>query len=166
MALFEPIMAALSGAEVRFVVVGGVATVLHGYPRLTADLDLAIDLAPAQALAAVQALLGLGLVPLLPVDARDFADPELRRRWIEERNLVVFTFYDPADPLRQVDLFARNPIPFADLWERAVEVELEEVSVRIASIDDLIFMKRAAGRAQDLDDIGALEEIQRRGPRS
>lgn len=45
MALFEPVLAALDAAEVRYVVVGGVAVVLHGHPRLTADLDLVIDLA-------------------------------------------------------------------------------------------------------------------------
>ena len=40
MALFEPLFAALNAGEVRYVVVGGVATVLHGHARLTADVDL------------------------------------------------------------------------------------------------------------------------------
>jgi hypothetical protein len=44
MPLFEPILAALERKNVRYVIVGGVATVLHGYARLTADLDLSIDL--------------------------------------------------------------------------------------------------------------------------
>jgi hypothetical protein len=44
MALFEPLFAALNRAEVRYVVVGALATVLHGYARLTADVDLVIDL--------------------------------------------------------------------------------------------------------------------------
>ncbi len=44
MTLYEPVLAALDAAGVRFVVVGGVAVVLHGHPRMTADLDLVVDL--------------------------------------------------------------------------------------------------------------------------
>ncbi len=161
--LFEPILAALDGNGVRAVVVGGVATVLHGHARLTADLDLVVDLRADQPSRAIQALTDLGLVPMLPVDALDFADPAIRQRWVATRNLKVFSLYDPADPLRQVDLFAEDPIPFDELWGRAVEVRLASVSVRIASIDDLITMKRSAGRPQDLADIEALEMIRGRG---
>ncbi len=161
MGLFEPVLAALDGVAVRCVIVGGVATVLHGYARLTADLDLAIDLTPDRPMRAIEALLELGLLPRLPVDARDFADPDVRRTWIDQRNLRVFSMYDRANPLLQVDLFAESPIPFEDLWLRSVEVELGTVSARIACIDDLISMKRTAGRPQDLADIEALELIQR-----
>lgn len=160
MALFEPILAQLNSAGVRYVVVGGVAVVLHGHARLTADLDLAIDLTSGHPAQAVQALLDMGLVPLLPVEPSDFADATTRQQWVEERNLKVFTFYDPADPLRQVDLFAENPVPFEELWQRAVEVELSHTSFRIASIADLVSMKRKAGRPQDLADVEALELLQ------
>lgn len=159
MALFEPVFEALSAAEVRFVVVGGVATVLHGHPRLTADLDLAIDLEEEQAHAAINALLGLGLRPGLPVDAHDFADPETRQRWVTTRNLTAFSLRHPEQPMLEVDLLATSPIAFDDLWGRATTVEIGTVSVRIAAISDLITMKRAAGRAQDLADIEVLEEL-------
>ncbi|OGR91725.1 MAG: hypothetical protein A2V88_09150 [Elusimicrobia bacterium RBG_16_66_12] len=49
MALFEPIFDALNRAGVRYVVVGGLATVLHGYARLTVGIDLIVDLAPDEA---------------------------------------------------------------------------------------------------------------------
>lgn len=164
MALFEPILAQLNEAGVRYVVVGGVAVVLHGHARLTADLDLALDLTPGNPTQAIRALLEMGLVPLLPVDPHDFADANTRRQWVEERNLKVFTLYDPADPLRQVDVLAENPIPFEELWHRAVEVDLGGTSFRIASIADLVLMKRAARRSQDLADIEALEMLQDREP--
>ncbi|MGH9156521.1 MAG: hypothetical protein ACRD1K_11950, partial [Acidimicrobiales bacterium] len=104
MPLFEPILAALERANVRYVIVGGVATVLHGYARLTADLDLSIDLEADRPGRAVDALTSIGLLPLLPVPPGDFADPDIRRSWVEERNLKVFTFRDPTDPMVQVDL--------------------------------------------------------------
>ena len=46
MALFEPVFRALNDTGARYVVVGGLATVLHGYARFTADADLVVDLAP------------------------------------------------------------------------------------------------------------------------
>ena len=74
---------------------------------------------------------------------------------------MVFSMTDPDDPVRRVDLFVKSPFPFEDFWARAVEVQLEGIRVRIAAIDDLIAMKRSAGRAQDLIDVEVLESIQR-----
>lgn len=159
--IFEPVFAALNTAEIPYVVVGGVAVVLHGYPRLTADLDLALDLDSGYTAAALDALSGLGLKPLLPVPMADFADDAIRREWVRERNLKVFSLHDPGEPMRHVDLFAENPIPFGEMWERGVTVDLEGVRVRIAGISDLLTMKRMAGRPQDLVDVEALELIRR-----
>lgn len=72
------------------------------------------------------------------------------------------TMIDPSNPMRAVDLFVEAPAPFEDLWARAETVTLTGASVRIASIPDLIQMKRAAGRPQDLINIDALERIERR----
>jgi hypothetical protein len=158
MAIFEPIFEALARHEVRYVVVGGVAVVLHGHARVTGDLDIAVDLAPDEARRAIDALLELGLRPSVPVDPRDFADPAVRSRWVAEKMMQVFSMRDPNDPLRQVDLFAEDR-GFEGLWERAVQVRVGSGDVRVASIPDLIEMKRTAGRAQDLADIEALQQI-------
>jgi len=159
MALFEPIFRALDTAGVRYVTVGGVAVVLHGYARMTADLDLAVDLAAEPAAAAIEALTAIGFQPRAPVDARDFADASARQRWIEEQGMTVFSMWDPNDPLRSVDLFVANPIDFEDLWANSEVVDLAGTPARIASIPDLIRLKRIAARPLDLDDIQALEGI-------
>ncbi|MCI0634263.1 MAG: nucleotidyltransferase [Actinobacteria bacterium] len=165
MALFEPIFDALNRADARYVVVGGVAVVLHGYARLTGDLDLAVDLAPEPARRIIQALGALGLRPAAPVDPETFADRQTRARWIAERGMRVFTMRDPNDPFRQVDLFVEEPIPFEELWDRSERVELEGLSIQIASIPDLIRMKELAGRALDEEDIAELRRIQDRRSR-
>lgn len=161
MALLEPIFDALNRAHVRYVIVGGLATVLHGYTRFTHDIDLAIDLVPAEAQKAIDVLTALGFQPNVPVAATQFADPQARLRWLREKNMTVFPLWDPRNPLRVIDLFVENPIPFDDLWREADEIPLETTRVRVASIDHLIQMKRLAGRARDLDDIAALELIRR-----
>lgn len=154
-----PIIRALYDAGVAFVVVGGVAVVLQGHPRMTADLDLVLDLAADNVLAALEVLEGLGLQPRLPVQSREFADADVRRTWVEERNLTVFSMHDPDDPRREVDLFAENPRPFAELVASASVIHLQGAAVNVASVDDLIAMKRVAGRPQDLADIEALERL-------
>lgn len=159
MALFEPVFEALEAAGVRYVVVGGVAVVLHGHARLTADLDIAVDLSPRAAAVAMKALEGLGLRPRLPVDPAGFADPTVRAQWIDEAGMKVFSMWDPHDPLRSVDVFAENPIDFEELWRRSEPVAIGDTRTRIASIADLIQLKRLAARPQDHADIEALEAL-------
>jgi hypothetical protein len=162
---FEPLFRALNEAEARYVVVGGVATVLHGYARFTADLDLMIDLEPAEARKVLGVLTEIGLKPRVPVAVDDFADPRVRGEWRRTKNMQVFSLVDPDNPMRVVDLFIDNPIAFSDLLSASKQVELETTSVRIAAIDDLIRLKRMAGRPHDLIDIENLEAIRDgRGP--
>lgn len=145
----------------RYVLVGGVAVNLRGYLRLTIDTDLVIDLDPIVATKAVEVFLGLGLQPRVPGDPYRFADPETRRDWIETRNMKVFTWFDPDDPLRVIDIFVAHPIPFEELWARAEPLALQRTTVRTASIPDLIRLKRLAGRQRDLEDIEGLEAVLR-----
>ena len=127
--------------------------------RLTLDVDLVVDLDPEPAWEIVDALTELGFIPRAPVKARDFATATSRDAWVEEKGMQVFTMVDRANPRLVVDLFVRRPIDFDALWSRAETIALEGVLVRVAAIEDLIAMKRAAGRAQDLDDIRHLEWI-------
>lgn len=161
MGIYDDVFAVLHAAGVPYVVVGGVAVVLQGHPRMTVDLDLVVDLAADHAEAAVSAITGLGLRPRLPVPAADFADAEKRRAWVEQRNLQVFSFYDPSDPLREVDVFATEPIPLGELLADARVVTIGGVPVPVASRRHLVAMKRHAGRPQDVADIAALEELER-----
>jgi hypothetical protein len=164
--LFEPVFDALDGVKARFVIVGGLATVLHGYARLTADVDLVIDLAPEPARRAIDALLASGLVVRAPVDARRFADADERRSWVDEKGMRALSFWDPTNPMLEVDILADPPIPFDELWSRAEIVHLERSDVRIASIADLIAMKQLAGRPEDLLDIEASKRSAAAGRRS
>jgi predicted nucleotidyltransferase len=159
MALFEPLFKALNDAGVRYVVVGGLAVVLHGHARLTVDVDLVVDLDEDQARKAIDALTRMGLRPRAPVNPSDFADPSIRESWIRDRGMQVFSLFDPANPMRVVDLFVEHPVPFRELWSRSEAFELQQTTVRVASIPDLIHLKRMAGRPLDLADIEQLESI-------
>jgi len=153
---FIGLFAMLAAARIRFVLVGGLALVLHGLDRLTADVDLVIDLSADSAQAAVQALSEAGYRPLAPVDPIALADPEQRREWQTVRNMQVFSFWDSSNTRPTVDIILSPAVPFDDLWTSASVVNLGGHAVRVASIEHLIRMKAAAGRPQDLADIERL----------
>ncbi|MGH7336203.1 MAG: nucleotidyl transferase AbiEii/AbiGii toxin family protein [Myxococcota bacterium] len=157
----ETIFTVLEHAGVRYLVVGGVAVVLHGHPRFTADLDLVLALDTANIRAALSALAGLGYRPRAPVPADDFADPAKREEWIRNKGMVVFSLASPDHPATEVDLFVEEPFPFEAAHRRATWADLGDIRVAVASIPDLVEMKRRAGRARDLDDVRQLEEIAR-----
>ena len=159
MSIYDDVFAALEAADVRYVVVGGIAVILHGRARSTVDLDLVVDLAAEPARRAMDALTGLGLRPRLPVDAADFADEATRRDWAENRHMQVFSFYDPANAFREIDVFVHYPVDMEELVAEAVVVELDGQRVTVASVRHLIQMKLAAGRPQDLEDVAVLRDL-------
>lgn len=146
----------LAAARIRFVVVGGLALLLHGLDRLTADVDLAIDLSTDAALEAVRALTKGGYRSMAPVDPVSLANPELRREWQATRNMKVFSFWDTANTRPTVDVMLAPVVSFDELWADAALTSIGGVEVRIASVQHLIRMKEAAGRPQDLADLERL----------
>jgi hypothetical protein len=140
---------------VDFVVIGGVAVVLHGSPRNTFDLDVcfATDPANLEALGAVLTDLGARLKGL-EEDLPFVADAATLRR-VQLLTLVT--------PLGAFDVHVRptGAPPYATLRRRAERYDLGGFSVLVASLEDLIAMKRTAGRPKDLADIAEMETILR-----
>lgn len=158
---FDPvhILRRLQAHGVRFVLIGGLAAKAHGSPTLTVDIDIcyARDRDNLERLAAVLGEMGTVLRGDLPFH------PD--RRTLERGDSFTFTT-DFGD----LDILGTpsGTTGFAELDANAEEADLgEHLVVRIASLDDLIRMKRAAGRQKDrieLEVLGALrDEIDRSG---
>jgi Nucleotidyl transferase AbiEii toxin, Type IV TA system len=145
--------------NIRYVLVGGLAVLLHGIDRLTADIDLVVDLAPEQAVKAIDALLEMGFKAHAPVDPRLFADESVRERWRSESGMLVLSFWDPENRRPTVDLFAHYPMDFDALYSESIVLSLTNTTVRVASIEHLIAIKRASGRPKDLEDVQRLSEL-------
>lgn len=163
MSIYLPLFKALNDANVEYVIVGGLATILHGYARLTADIDLVINLDPQEAVKAIKAITGIGLKPRLPVDPMLFTDEAVRESWINDKNMLVFSFFQPENPLLILDVFVREPFPFQQMAQRAVSMDLGGITVPVCAISDLIAMKQKAGRAKDLEDIKYLQGLMEQG---
>ena len=159
MSIYLPVFSTLNNANKKYIIVGGLATLLHGYMRLTANIDLIINLKRNEALKCITTLLDMGLTPRLPVDPYDFANSKIRKIWMEKKNMNVFSLFKPNDPLISVGLFVDNPIQFEDLWDRGEIVDIGGQEVKIASIPDLISLKEISGRPQDIEDINKLRTL-------
>lgn len=156
---YEEIFRALGKARVRYLVVGGVAVMLHGVPRVTADLDLMPDFEEGNMLRLVKALAKSGLRPMIPESPEAIADPGNRARWVREKHMIVLRFQDWKRAYRLVDVFVRHPVPFERAYARRLRIPLFRCSAPVASARDLIAMKRKAGRDRDLYDIAALRRL-------
>ena len=165
---FDPaeILGRLARAGVRFVVVGGLAAQSHGSPSSTDDLDICYARDPdnLRALAAVLddvAAIRRGL----PTDAP--AMPPLDAQTLRAGGLFTLsTRFGDLDLLADPD----PGLDFERLAAHAVRASVRDIPLLVASLDDLIAMKRAAGRPKDrveLEILGALrEELDRRDPRT
>jgi hypothetical protein len=161
MRLYSRVFDELNRQGLRYVVVGGLAVVLHGHPRLTMDADLVVALDEPNALSVIEALTKLGFVPRAPVDPKSFASQAIRESWIRDRNMMVFSMADPKNPFFAIDLFVDPPLAYDELAASALSKEVDGVPIIVCSIADLKRMKRRSGRPEDLADIAALEEIER-----
>lgn len=159
MSFYQPLFKALNDAEVQYIVVGGLATVLHGYARLTADIDLVINLEQSEAEKAIKAITETGLKPRLPVDPMQFADAKTREAWFREKDMLVFSFFDPDNPLLILDVFVREPFPFKSMDERSVPMDIGGITIPVCAIQDLIAMKTGTGRTKDEEDIKYLQGL-------
>jgi hypothetical protein len=89
------IVKALQDQGARYLIVGGLAVVHHGYLRFTADVDIVLDMDQANIARAIRAFTSLGYRPRVPVPFAQYADPQARAMWAREKNLKVFPLWSP-----------------------------------------------------------------------
>jgi hypothetical protein len=146
---------ALVEGGVDFVIVGGVAVILQAMPRFTKDLDICYSTDHDN-------LDALGSV-LVTLEARLRGIPETVPFVPDGRTLRQTQIMRLTTPMGDIDLLV-NPdgAPSYNALRRHADVmELGGQSVRVASIEDMLAMKRAAGRPQDLVDLESLEATRR-----
>ncbi len=151
----ERILAALASRGVDYVIVGGIAVQTHGHVRTTVDIDVLPrpDRANMERLA--DALNSLGAEILNP-------GSELMR--IDATTLPLASLWQFATRHGAVDVLHDAPgaPSYEDLRGRALEVQLGDLTLAVAGLDDLICMKRASARPVDLEDIAALTDTDSR----
>jgi hypothetical protein len=155
------LLKALSEAQVRYVLVGGMAVQLHGYFRATFDVDLVLAMDDENLARFIGVAKQIGLVPSIPVPIDSLRNAAQIEQWHREKGMLAFSLREPKTGGGVVDVLVRPEVPFDQLSKNAVAGQLFSQQVMIASIDDLLTMKHCANRDKDKLDIAALEKIKR-----
>jgi hypothetical protein len=158
---YESVFRTLRKYDVRYAVAGGVALVLHGIVRLTADLDLIVDLEQENLKRFLRTMSELGYRPRNPVKAEELLLHENRSRWKREKGMEVFSFVSQAEQMALIDVFLEEKIPFGEIEKEMLFVSAKDLSIPVVSLSHLKRLKHAAGRPQDLADIEAIEALER-----
>jgi hypothetical protein len=142
------VFASFQRHDVRYLVIGGIASILHGVPRATFDLDLLIEASPENAKRLLNAMLEAGLGTAALTGAEDLLSHEI----------TVF-----KDRVR-IDVQTATPgLVFREAWERKVVMTYRGQAFYVVSRDDLIASKIAAGQPVDLEDVRLLELPEAKG---
>lgn len=142
----ESLLRSFNVHEVRYVVIGAAAFPVHGYARATLDVDIFIDASEENAKRARDALRDFGY------DVTDLTIEALRTKKILIRQYLVETDVHPFV----------SGVTFEEVWAHRVEGQVGETSAWFASLDDLIRMKKAAGRPKDREDLRVLRKLRAR----
>ena len=139
---YQDVLRCLSKHDVKYVVIGGIAAILHGVPRATFDLELLIEATPENSQKLLAALMEarLGTATLIT--------PER----LLANEITIF-----KDRIR-IDVQTRTPgLAFAAAWSRRVTMQHQGQSFFVVDVDDLISSKLATARDVDLADVRALQ---------
>ena len=160
MIFYEEIFRAFQKQKVKYVLVGGIAVNLLGAMRNTADLDILVEMSDDNLKKIVQILKKQGYKVKQPVDPMKIADPKTRKDWIEKKHMKAFNFYK-EDELKEVDIVIESPVSFEEAEESVVRIKVDDLTLPVISIDQLIEMKRKTGRTVDKLDIEELTKIKK-----
>lgn len=141
----ESLLKSLKDHKVQFVIIGATAFPVHGYSRATLDIDIFIRPEISNAEKTRSALVDFGY------DVTDIAVDELLTKKILIRQYLVETDIHP---------YVKG-VSFDDVWKHKVKAKFGDTFVWFASLNDLIKMKRAAGRPKDREDLKYLLRLKK-----
>jgi predicted nucleotidyltransferase len=142
----ENLLRLLKEHKVKFVVIGAAAFPVHGYTRMTLDVDLFIEPSKVNATRCLAALKAFGY------DVTDVSVDDLLKKKVLIRQYTVEVDIHP---------FVKGA-KFQDVWHNRVKAKFGKVVTPFASLNDLIKMKKAAGRAKDKEDLKILLALKKK----
>jgi hypothetical protein len=140
---FKEFIQLLNDNHVHYLVVGGYAVALHGYPRYTKDIDIWTELKPANATHIVKTLEQFG-----------FGSLDLKESDFLVKDQIIQLGYAP----NRIDIITTlQGVSFTECYKKRLVVEIEGVKVNFIDLENLRKNKKATGRLQDLADLEKLE---------
>jgi len=139
---FLDFIQALNDAEVEYMLVGGYATIIHGYNRTTGDLDIWVNQTKKNYISLEKAFEQFQM-PVFDMTIK---------RFLNDRSVDVFSF---GRPPVSIDIITKlKGLEFEQVWINVEEKEIDEkIKVKVIHVNDLITAKKASNRSKDQDDV-------------
>ena len=147
--------------EVCYLIVGGLSVNLYGIPRVTQDIDVIISTEKENVEKIIRVLSKLGYISRQPVDPIIMADNTEIQRLYREKNLIALSFYQKNNLHRIINIILIHNVNFKEAFQNKVIKKAKDTEIYLAPINDIIRMKKLAGRAQDIADIEMLEKLKK-----
>ncbi len=130
--------------KIKYLVIGGYAVSIHGYPRSTKDIDVCIEMSDINASKMIEVLKDFG-----------FESLNLKKEDFLNKNFITQLGFPPLriDILNDLD-----GVSFEEAWNNKKVVKIEQVPVNFIGYYELIIVKEKAGRPQDLADVNKLKK--------
>lgn len=141
---FKELLKLLNKNGVKYLLIGGYAVVLHGYVRNTVDLDIAVSDDLENARKIVETLDEFGL-----------ANETLTTEIFTKKNSLVRM---GIEPVKVEILNYLEGLSFDDAYSRRKRIDVEDITIDVIALEDLITNKEAVGRLQDLADVEKLRK--------
>jgi len=161
MTTYEKIFDRLNQESIRYIVVGGVAVILHGYGRTTFDLDILLALDEENIQKMDKVMKEMGYYPRIPVEFKDLKNRENVKKLVDEKNMKAYTFLGSQMNLIEVDVLAEESLEFEKFDQTKTMIDSNGIQIPVISIDELIRMKENAGRPKDLEVIDSLKDLKK-----
>jgi hypothetical protein len=154
---YAEVLRALEGDGARFAVAGGFASLAHGVVRVTMDLDLVVDVRDDNLLILWDTLSRLGFMTQQPISPQDAVSATALLRLAREKGMQALSWVHVTHPFVIVDLLVGEPFRWSEDVVRRISVF--GVETRVLSREELIRLKKIAGRPKDLIDVQELERL-------
>lgn len=156
---YKKIFAALNDANIRYIIVGGVAMNLLGYPRFTGDIDILLALDKVNLAKMASLMKHMGYERRVPIAIEELGEEQKVIALMKNKNLIAYTFANVSNPLFSIDVIVGDSLKFSIYEKYCGQIAVWDITVPVVSIDDLITMKRKTKRKKDDDDVALLLEL-------
>ncbi len=156
---YQSLLRAFNKEGLKYLIVGGVAVNLHGYPRFTNDIDILLALDHENLAKMARIMQDFGYQQRLPISIQELDDSDKVRTLIKEKGLVAYSFIHVTEPQFNIDVLVGQSAEFEKFSAHRMKAEVWGLEVPVVSIDDLIAMKKDSDREKDIQDVVALLEL-------
>lgn len=156
---YKEIFLSLVENKIKFLIVGGVAINLHGVDRFTGDIDILLALDEKNLKRMEKTMEKLGYIQRLPVKLHELNNRKKVETWLRTKGMTAYTFLSEDKLNLDIDIIAAKSLDFDKYYKKRLDLRVWDIVLPVVSMEDLIDMKKEAGRNRDLLDLEELLKL-------